>query len=92
MQIVRRVVEITGVVQGVSFRWYTLQEAERLALTGWVRNRDDGSVHLEVQGPVGRVEELQRWLHDGPTHARVDAVTVDDVDPVNGEDGFQIRP
>lgn len=90
MQIVRRVATITGVVQGVSFRWYTLQEAERLGLTGWVRNDPDGSVRLEVQGPISRVDELHTWLHDGPTHAHVDEVSVREVDPVNGEDEFRI--
>lgn len=90
MQIVRRMATVTGRVQGVSFRWYTLQEAERLGLTGWVRNQPDGSVHVEVQGPAGPVDQLHRWLHEGPTHAHVDEVSVHEVDPVDGEDGFRI--
>ena len=82
--------QIRGRVQGVGYRWSMVAEARRLGLTGWVRNDADGSVQLEVQGPISRVDELHRWLHDGPTHAHVDEVSVHEVDPVNGEDEFRI--
>jgi acylphosphatase len=73
----------------VSFRYHTVQQAERLGLTGWVRNHEDGSVRLEVQGPPASVDELLAWLHDGPPHARVDGVRVDAVEPRAGETGFR---
>ena len=87
--IVRRAITVTGRVQGVSFRWYTERRAAELGLTGWVRNHDDGSVRLEAQGPSGAVEELVAWLHQGPTHARVDDVRVDAVETRAGEAGFR---
>ncbi|HSP02401.1 MAG TPA: acylphosphatase [Acidimicrobiales bacterium] len=87
--VVRRAVTVTGRVQGVSFRYHTVQQAERLGVTGWVRNHDDGSVRLEVQGPPSAVGELVRWLHQGPPHARVDGVQEDAVDVRDGDAGFR---
>lgn len=87
--VVRRAVAVTGRVQGVSFRYHTAQQAECLGLTGWVRNHEDGSVRLDVQGPEASVADLVRWLHEGPPHARVDGVRVDAVDPRTGETGFR---
>jgi acylphosphatase len=72
---VRRLrLEISGVVQGVSFRWHTQRTAAGLALAGWVRNRPDGSVEAIAEGPEERLRELARWARRGPEHARVDAV------------------
>ena len=79
-----------GVVQGVSFRWFTRQEAERLGLVGWVRNERDGSVRLEVQGPERDVEELLAWVRHGPTHARVVAVDVSELPPTEVDIDFAI--
>ena len=92
MATVRRAATVTGRVQGVSFRWHTERQAERLGLTGWVRNHDDGSVRLEAQGPADAVDELVRWLHDGPSHARVIGVEVDAVEPRDDEVGFRVVP
>lgn len=87
--VVRRAVTVTGRVQGVSFRYHTVQRAERLGLTGWVRNHDDGSVRLEVQGTASAVDELVRWLQEGPPHARVDGVQEDALDVRDGDAGFR---
>lgn len=92
MSVVRRAATVTGRVQGVSFRWYTERRAQELGLTGWVRNHDDGSVRLEVQGPEAAVAELVAWLHDGPTHARVAGVQVHDVEVRSGDAGFRAVP
>jgi acylphosphatase len=69
---VTRRLAISGVVQGVWFRESMRREAERLGVTGWVRNRPDGSVEAVVQGPAGAVEEITRWARRGPEQARVD--------------------
>lgn len=65
---------ITGRVQGVSYRWTTQREAERLGLTGWVSNRLDGSVELVAEGPRQALETLLRWCQGGPPMAAVRAV------------------
>lgn len=90
MSEIRRVATVHGVVQGVSFRWYTRQEAERLGLVGWVRNEADGTVRLEVQGPEEDVEALIAWLQHGPTHARVTRVDVADVPVTHADIDFAI--
>ncbi|MGD0491471.1 MAG: acylphosphatase [Steroidobacteraceae bacterium] len=74
MQRVTRRFRIVGKVQGVYFRHSTRAEAERLGLAGYARNLPDGSVEVLAHGPAEAAEELSRWLHRGPTSARVDDV------------------
>jgi acylphosphatase len=69
---VRRRIVVRGLVQGVSFRAHTQAQARRLRLVGWVRNRADGSVELEMQGPAEQVAQLLSWCRRGPPQARVD--------------------
>jgi acylphosphatase len=73
---VTRRLAIRGIVQGVWFRESMRQEAERLGVTGWVRNRADGSVEAVVQGTPETVESLLAWARRGPPQARVDGVEV----------------
>jgi acylphosphatase len=67
---------ITGRVQGVFYRGSAQDEAERLGLTGEVRNRPDGAVEAVVEGPKDRVEEFIAWCRRGPPSARVEEVEV----------------
>jgi acylphosphatase len=62
---------VRGRVQGVSFRYYTQEQALRLRLSGWVRNRPDGSVEVAAEGPRADLEQLLAFLHHGPPAARV---------------------
>lgn len=82
---------ISGRVQGVWFRGWTLETATRLGLDGWVRNRHDGSVEAVFAGPDDKVEEMLEACRHGPPMARVTGVLrfADDtpVDP-----GFHPRP
>jgi acylphosphatase len=82
---------VTGRVQGVSFRAATASEARRLGVVGWVRNRSDGSVELEVQGSEDQVAALLKWCAHGPPAARVDRVDTQDVDAADAETGFTVR-
>ena len=66
--------KIHGRVQGVCFRAATAMEAERLHLSGWVRNCDDGGVECLAEGPRAALDELLCWLQHGPPAARVDQV------------------
>lgn len=67
-------VHIQGRVQGVWFRESMRREAERLGVTGWVRNRPDGSVEAVVQGPAEAVDALLDWTRTGPPMARVERI------------------
>jgi acylphosphatase len=86
---ITRHLRINGCVQGVGYRWNMKQEAQRLGLTGWVRNRLDGSVEAVVCGPVDAVQALVDWAQSGPVGARVDGVVVGEVEGVF--EGFEQR-
>ena len=82
---------VHGRVQGVSFRYYTRKEAQRLGLTGWVRNEADGSVLVVADGPEDSLSTLLEYLHLGPASARVDKVEVSWSKTNHGFDKFEIR-
>lgn len=91
---VRVRIRITGLVQGVGYRYYTYDAANRLGLTGWVRNRADGSVEAEAQGGRDAVTRFLSQLRRGPRWARVRNV---DVTPIKlqyeqSTNGFRVRP
>lgn len=65
---------VTGTVQGVFFRNSTKAKAHALNLTGWVRNREDGSVELVACGEAASLKDLETWLWQGPSGARVTQV------------------
>jgi acylphosphatase len=81
--------KITGRVQGVGFRMYLRQEAERLGVCGWVRNRRDGSVEAMVQGAQDAVDALIERARHGPRDARVTGVGVSAGD--GSYSGFEMR-
>lgn len=87
---VRRRLVVHGRVQGVSFRWYAQQEALRLGVAGWVRNRPDGTVEAVAEGPADAVEAFVAWCHEGPPAARVREVAIEDELP-EGLAWFEIR-
>jgi acylphosphatase len=82
---------VSGRVQGVNYRATARREAQRLGLTGWVRNRDDGAVELEAEGEPAALEALVAWLRRGPPVARVVSLETDWSDAVSGYAGFEIR-
>ncbi|WP_332814214.1 acylphosphatase [Ramlibacter sp.] len=87
-----RLVRVRGLVQGVGYRYACVQQARALGLTGWVRNRLDGSVEALLQGPPGQVERMCRWMHADVPGARVDAIEAREVPPdVDALDGFDQR-
>jgi acylphosphatase len=88
-RVARRVV-IHGRVQGVFFRDSTQREAQRQGVAGWVRNVDDGTVEARFEGETDAVEALVRFVHQGPQHARVERVVVEDATP-EGLHGFEVR-
>ena len=64
--VVRKHMVITGLVQGVGFRYFTVIQARQLGVSGWVRNRYDGSVEVEAQGSQESVQALVKQLKLGP--------------------------
>jgi acylphosphatase len=91
MDAVRAALVVRGRVQGVWFRGAMQDEAHRLRVTGWVRNRGDGAVEAEAEGEQRAVEALIAWAHDGPPSARVSEVAVTWLAPVGGGGGFVVR-
>ena len=64
-------VAVRGRVQGVGFRWFVRERARALGLTGWVRNRQDGTVEVLAVGDDVALQELRALLRAGPSGARV---------------------
>jgi acylphosphatase len=67
---------VKGRVQGVFFRASAQREARRLGVTGWVKNRADGSIEIVAEGEEDAIKEFVGWSNHGPTAARVDQVDV----------------
>lgn len=87
---ITRHLHITGRVQGVGFRFYTQKKARELGITGWVRNRRDGSVEAVVQGDPGAVETMIAWARRGPPSAAVTDVRIAETGGEYG--GFETLP
>ena len=81
---------ISGRVQGVGFRYSMGEEAERLGVTGWVRNRRDGTVEAAVDGTPEAVDALIAWARRGPPSAHVTEVRISEI-PESFE-RFEMRP
>jgi acylphosphatase len=85
------IASVHGRVQGVGFRYTTRQVAQRLGLTGWVRNLPTGSVEVWAQGDPDAVDDLRAWLEYGPPGAMVHTLEVEPVEPEQGMVGFEVR-
>ncbi len=84
-------VRIEGRVQGIGFRFWTVDQAAALGLRGWVRNRIDGDVEAVFAGPPEAVAEMVRHCRRGPAYARVERVAEDpEANPVGP--GFHVAP
>jgi acylphosphatase len=67
---------ITGRVQGVFFRAYTRDAAQRIGVSGWVRNLPDGRVEAVLEGEADKVEKMIEWCREGSPMSRVDTVEI----------------
>lgn len=89
-------VRLHGRVQGVFFRAWTTEEANRRGLSGWVRNRADGTVEAVFSGPAERVDDMIAACHEGPPHAAVSRVETAPVGEGEGDlapgQGFRQLP
>jgi acylphosphatase len=76
-----RLVRVRGLVQGIGYRVACVRHARALGVTGWVRNRMDGSVEAMLQGAPEQLDEMCEWLSEGMTAAFVDDLEVIEVRP-----------
>lgn len=81
---------VAGRVQGVGYRYFVLQQAEALGVTGFARNRPDGSVEVVAEGPEDLLEQLGERLREGPAFSTVTGLECESIAP-RGDSGFQIR-
>lgn len=85
-------VRIYGRVQGIGFRAAAQRRAVGLGLSGWVRNRDDGSVELVAVGARQDVGQLMAWCNTGPAGASVSRIEVVEAPGENFGGDFEVRP
>jgi len=81
----------TGLVQGVGYRYFAMRLARNYGITGWVRNRDDGSVELEAEGEEAVIKAFIKDLGMGPHGADVSGVRVERIEPTGEEKSFTVR-
>jgi acylphosphatase len=87
----RATIRVSGVVQGVYYRYSAKQKADELGLTGFVRNLPDGSVEAHAEGEEEDVKGLIDWCKRGPRGARVDRIDVEWDEPSGRFADFSIR-
>ena len=91
MEIVRKYVVFTGRVQGVNFRKTSMTQATKLGLTGWVRNAEDGSVEMEVQGTEELIDELFEIMKDISPIITIDSIEETPMEVIPDESEFIIK-
>ena len=82
---------IIGIVQGVSFRSFTIREARKLNLVGWVRNLSDGKVEIIAQGEKDKLNQFILKLKQGPPDAKIDQVLATQQTATDGFNDFSLR-
>ena len=82
---------VSGIVQGVNFRYYTTRQAESLGVTGWVANRWDGAVEVVAEGPRADLQALLDWLGHGPPSATVTGVQAEWEQATGEYTAFRVR-
>ena len=90
MPTISRRVIISGLVQGVWFRYYTRGAAEEAGVSGWVRNLPDGRVEALFEGEKDKVDSVVAWCWDGSPSSRVENVEVIEEKPTGRYSGFEI--
>ena len=87
----RATIRVSGIVQGVYYRYTAKQKADGLGLSGFVRNLPDGSVEAHAEGEEEDVRSLIEWCKRGPRGARVDWIDVEWEEPSGRFADFSIR-
>ena len=82
---------VTGLVQGVGFRYFTIRKAQACGVKGYVRNCPDGRVEVWAEGPEERLQVLLKDLAKGPYSARVDKLDVQRPEQLKGFRHFDVK-
>lgn len=83
-------IKIFGDVQGVNFRYETLSEAQKLGLTGWVKNEADDTVGILAQGEEEKLKIFLNWCQKGPDYAKVEKIESELEKPTETYERFEI--
>jgi acylphosphatase len=89
MRVARRFL-VSGRVQGVGFRYFAQDVARREGVTGIIRNLEDGRVEAIAEGEAEAIEQFERALHRGPSHARVSDIETESIVPSGRYIGFMV--
>ena len=82
---------ITGKVQGVGFRYWTIRTAQNYKLGGYAKNLPDGTVEIMAEGDRGLIEEFLKDVKVGPSHSHVTGLVIDWYEQPEGFDGFDVK-
>ncbi|WP_183163945.1 acylphosphatase [Alteribacter keqinensis] len=82
---------VSGRVQGVGFRYFTMHEAVNADVKGWVRNRSDGTVEFEAEGTESNLKAFTEKIKKGPKRSQVENVVTYDIEPKKNETKFRKR-
>jgi acylphosphatase len=77
IDLVSAYIRVTGIVQGVGYRYFALRQADLFGIKGYVKNKADGSVELEVEGEKEIIEKFKSELQKGPGYSHVERVEVE---------------
>ena len=83
------IIIVSGLVQGVFFRYTTRKVARNLGLTGYVKNMPDGTVYIEAEGEKDKLEQLLNFSKKGPPHAKVENIKYEFREPESKYKGFE---
>lgn len=84
-------ITISGRVQGVGYRYFTVQKANEIGVTGWVRNSVDGGVIIIAQGIEAEIKTFIDYLYIGPTRSRVDKISTCVMQITSIFDSFSVK-
>ena len=84
-------IKISGRVQGVGFRYFVVQKAREIGITGWVKNTVEGGVLIVAQGTETDLKTFTDYLRIGPTLSRVDRITINKIQLPTVFDNFSVK-
>jgi len=83
--------KIHGIVQGVGYRWFALNEAKKLGIVGYTRNLLDGTVEIDAQGDPDNMDKYLKKLHIGPGMGQVTKIDIEHIDSKSDYSDFGVR-